>query len=166
MVNLDPSGVTLEIIVHDKAVLIEVTETEQHLGIPVGYGIDRQIVVLSDSSPVHYLLPVAVAVLTCIFGRVADTIAVCIDAVIQIAIVFSREAIVDIFLSVKHIDMLRHFGYSYGGIEIDNGLVSRSFRTAFRGDDDDSVSASRTVNGSRRGILEHLDGLNVVRIEE
>ena len=81
-------------------------------------------------------------------------------------------AAVDTVLDQAGLDLLPLLGVRefHPRVPLDGGLVREIDRdlaglALLGGDDDDAVRGTRTVDGGRRSILQHLDGLDVIHVE-
>ena len=118
------------------------------------------IVVLTDPRFEYFVKPVGVGViLEMVFSGLAvkfvsrwqRSVGVCSRLTEVLAVLVSIHYIIDILRNIIHteVSIVIHF----------QRLV---FLSAFGGDNNHTISSARTVDGSSRSILQHLDGFNIV----
>ena len=118
------------------------------------------IVVLTDTRFEYFVKPVGVGViLEMVFSGFAvkfisrwqRSVGVCGRLTEVLAVLVSIHYIIDTFRNIIHteVTIVIHFQW----------LV---FLSAFGGDDNHTIGGARTIDGSSRSILQHLDGFNIV----
>ena len=70
--------------------------------------------------------------------------------------------VIDVGRTVHHIDGFDGGVPTVGGIEVDFRFAGLTF---FSGNEHHPIGCTRTVDGGRRGILEHFDTFDVIRVD-
>ena len=89
---------------------------------------------------------------------IPQRIAVRVHAVVHICLPHHLAEL----LRVQHFHLVHVVLRRYRGVE---RHIQFALRTFFRSDDDHTVCCARSVDGCRSGILEDLNGLDVVRVQ-
>ena len=82
--------------------------------------------------------------------------------IVVVAVVRRAELVLveGVVVGRHDLHLLRNLLPTVGGVERHVGLA---LGTALRGDDDNAVGTAGTVDGRRRGVLQHVDALNLTR---
>ena len=96
-----------------------------------------------------------------------------IDLVVPVGIVVAKQSSlcsgalgvdgIDKLVAAHHVDHARTGLQAVGGAEIDAQL---SFGTFFRGDDDDTIGSTRTIDGRGGSVFEYSHALDVVWVDQ
>ena len=114
--------------------------------------IDREIVhLLQSRAPKKLVLPV-------VAGLGFPNIQVAPVAILARGLGFIL--ILRIVIGIQHLDVFSHLAYAERGTEVDGHLP---LLAALGGHDDDTIGTTGTIDGRGRGILQHINALNVGR---
>ena len=117
-VETDAARETFHLILLDDAFLIEVACRSGHFGLRAAARSDADVVALDDTRAHDLLLPVAAAVVGEVPHLIGQAVAVGVDTP-RITGRELCETVVREFLSLKHVDRIRHPGQADAHVEID-----------------------------------------------
>ena len=164
--KIDLALITLEVGVDDDAVLIQRRETDV---VAVSGSLaatrKRNVVLLHKRRPIDVILPVHPFHTSVILHRIGTRGIVGIPAVR----IRGRAEYIEIvehvtceLVGIHHLGFVENLAGGPIGGEID---LRPALHTLSGRDDNDAVGAASAVNGRRRSILQHVDGLDVRRIQ-
>ena len=98
-----------------------------------------------------------------------------VDLLLPVGVLFAQQVVACRAFAVNLLNQLAILiAVEHVGVLLDDGsrnvtvvayLRSHVLTTLLRGDDDDTIRTTRTVDGGSRSILQHGEALNIIRVD-